>query len=391
MAHHRIHPAISLMDPTAEPQIEFRELQACTLEVILTGDWTSRARRPGHQQVMDRLGQMAGPKALVFDTQGLGRWDSLLLTFLAKLIAAATRRGLYVDRSGLPEGVRGILGLADAVPEQEGVRREAQTQGVLERIGHGGIAVWREALAEAEFLGEAALAMLRFLGRRARYRKTDLGLLIQECGANALPIVSVISLLVGMILAFVGSVQLSNFGAQVFIADMVGLGMSREMGALMTAIIMAGRTGAAFAAHLGTMLVNDEIDALRTMGFSPMEFLVLPRLLALILMMPLLCVYADFMGMVGGGLVSISLFDISILEYSHRILVRLRFQDFAVGVGKSAVFGTLVAMAGCMRGLQCGRSSLAVGLAATSAVVTSIVMIVCADAVMTLLVVSLHW
>jgi phospholipid/cholesterol/gamma-HCH transport system permease protein len=139
------------------------------------------------------------------------------------------------------------------------------------------------------------------------------------------------------------------------------------------------------------MQVNEEIDALKTMGFSEMEFLVVPRMLALILMMPLLCVYADLMGIAGGGLVSYGMFDISLLEYSHHLLARLRFQDFAVGVGKSVVFGVLVAISGCMRGMQCGRSSQAVGMAATSAVVTGIVMIVSADAVMTLIVITLHW
>ena len=139
------------------------------------------------------------------------------------------------------------------------------------------------------------------------------------------------------------------------------------------------------------MQVNDEIDALKTMGFSEIEFLVVPRMLALILMMPLLCVYADLMGMAGGSLVGFGLYDISILEYSQHILARLRFQDFAVGVGKSVIFGVLVAISGCMRGMQCGRSSQDVGMAATSAVVTGIVMIVCADAVMTLIVISMKW
>ncbi|MGZ8219841.1 MlaE family ABC transporter permease, partial [Methylomagnum sp.] len=194
----------------------------------------------------------------------------------------------------------------------------------------------------------------------------------------------------GMILAFVGAVQLKLFGAQIFIADLVGLGMAREMGAMMTAILMAGRTGAAYAAELGSMQVNDEIDALKTSGFPPMEFLVLPRLLALFVATPFLCIYADVLGMFGGALVASGLFDISFAEYFIQIENRLRLVDIEVGVGKSAVFGLLVAAAGCMRGLQCGRNSSAVGLATTSAVVTGIVFIVVSDAVLTLMVTTLN-
>jgi phospholipid/cholesterol/gamma-HCH transport system permease protein len=193
-----------------------------------------------------------------------------------------------------------------------------------------------------------------------------------------------------MILAFVGAVQLKLFGAQIFIADLVGLGMAREMGAMMTAILMAGRTGAAFAAELGSMTVNDEIDALKTSGFSPMEFLVLPRILALCLTVPFLTLYADVLGMFGGALVAAGLFDISFNEYVTQISNRLRLIDFQVGIGKSAIFGILVAVAGCMRGLQCQRNATSVGLATTSAVVTGIVFVVISDAVMTLIVTTLN-
>ncbi|MGH8473671.1 MAG: MlaE family ABC transporter permease, partial [Gammaproteobacteria bacterium] len=235
------------------------------------------------------------------------------------------------------------------------------------------------------FLGEAMLALGTLFRGRARFRQVDLWLNIQDSGPSALAIVTVISLLVGLILAFVGAVQLALFGAQIYIADLVGLGMLREMGALMTGIIMSGRTGAAFAAQLGTMNVNSEIDALRVMGLDPMEFLVLPRMLALILIMPLLCLYADLMGIVGGGLVTVSFFDVSLVQYLDRTKDAIHLADFLVGVTKCAVFGVLIAIAGCLRGIQCGRSASAVGDAATSAVVTSIVYIVVADSVMTLI------
>ncbi|UCF33990.1 MAG: ABC transporter permease [Phycisphaerales bacterium] len=231
------------------------------------------------------------------------------------------------------------------------------------------------------FIGEATIALGAFLRGRASYRRSELMLIIQECGAQALPIVSLISFLVGLILAFVGAVQLMQFGAQIYVADLVGIAMVREMGAMMAAIIMAGRTGAAFAAQLGTMTVNEEIDALKTLGISPMEFLVLPRMLALILMMPLLCLYADLVGMLGGLLVGVGMLDITFVEYFNQTVGAVDLNDIALGVVKSAVFGVLVALSGCLRGMQSGRSASAVGVAATSAVVTAIVFIIVTDAI----------
>ena len=199
------------------------------------------------------------------------------------------------------------------------------------------------------------------------------------CGAQALPIISLISLLVGLILAFVGAVQLKYFGAQIYVADLVGIAMTREMGAMMTGIIMAGRTGAAFAAQLGTMQVNEEIDALHTLGISPFDFLVLPRLLALVLMMPLLCLYADAMGIMGGAIVGMGMLDISLPLYWNQTMAAVTLPYIWLGVVKGCVFGFIIAFVGCLRGLQAGRSAQAVGQAATSAVVTIIVGIIVVD------------
>jgi phospholipid/cholesterol/gamma-HCH transport system permease protein len=220
---------------------------------------------------------------------------------------------------------------------------------------------------------------------RARFQSRDLWVLVQECGAQALPIVSLISILVGLILAFVGAIQLQQFGAQIFVADLVAIAMTREMGAMMAAIIMAGRTGAAFAAQLGTMQVNEEIDALKTLGISPIDFLVLPRMIALILMLPLLAVYADVLGILGGMIVGIFMLDISPLLYWNQTLGAVALNDVLLGIGKSAVFGVLIALSGCLRGIQSGRSASAVGAAATSAVVTAIVLIVVFDGIFAVL------
>lgn len=322
---------------------------------------------------------------VLFDTTRLQEWDSGLLVFLIRTFEACAEAGVEVVRDGLPEGVRRLLTLATAVPERKGARRGAGKEGFFSMVGGKALDLFRSTREILDFLGEASVAFTRLLRGRASFRASDLFLLLQECGAQALPIVCLISVLVGLILAFVGAIQLKLFGAQVYVADIVAIAMVRVMGAIMTGIIMAGRTGAAFAAQIGTMQVNEEIDALRTMGIAPVEFLVLPRMIALILMMPLLCVYADLMGILGGCIVGVGMLGINPIEYLHRTQETLTLTTFWIGLFHSAVFGVLVALAGCLRGMQCGRSASDVGYAATSAVVTGIVSIILATAVITFL------
>jgi phospholipid/cholesterol/gamma-HCH transport system permease protein len=281
--------------------------------------------------------------------------------------------------------VQGLLNLAYAVPERAGVRREKVRTSLLEQIGEEVYVFWQGTQEVFAFIGEATVAFGRLLSGKARFRRRDLFVAIEECGIQALPIVSLISLLVGLILAFVGSIQLSMFGAQIYIANLVGIGVLREMGAIMTGVIMAGRTGAAFAAQLGTMQTNEEIDALKTLGIPPMEFLVLPRMIALTVMMPLLCLYSDFMGILGGLIVGVTVLDLNFWAYYNQTTDAVRLNDMWVGLFMSAVFGILIAVTGCLRGLQCERSASAVGKATTSAVVTAIVSIVIATAIITVL------
>jgi phospholipid/cholesterol/gamma-HCH transport system permease protein len=251
----------------------------------------------------------------------------------------------------------------------------------LARIGLGALR-WRDlATQEIRFVGEMTGAIGKLFYGKAQFRTSDLTLIIQQCGVEALPIITLVSFLVGLILAFMGAIQLEQFGAQIYIADLVALGMAREMGALMTAIIMAGRTGAAFAAQLGTMMVNEEIDALKTTGISPIEFLVLPRLLALMLMMPLLCLYSDFVGILGGAVVGVGVFDLGLGGYLQETRSSLALTDFGAGLVRATIFGGIVAVSGCLRGMQCGRSAAGVGAATTSAVVTSIIWIVVASGI----------
>ncbi len=351
----------------------------------LTGNWTFSAGIPEVAPFCEQLQQPTPPAHLSFDCKLLESWDSGLLTFLLNLLQFCNQQQVSVAIDGLPPGAQRLLALATRVPERKGTRRQILGQPVLTQIGNVTIEMhrnWSELLA---FLGETVFAVGNLLRGKARFRSSDLFYQIEGAGPSALAIITLISTLVGLILAFVGAVQLRLFGAQIFIADLVGLGMAREMGAMMTAIIMAGRTGAAYAAQLGTMQVNEEIDALKTMGISPIEFLVLPRLLALCLMMPLLCIYADFMGILGGAIVSAMMLDISFFEYYQQLQSAVPLQHFVIGVVKAGIFGVLVATSGCFRGMQCGRSASAVGFAATNAVVTSIVLIVVADAIVTVL------
>src|SRR6267142_3938695 len=360
-----------------EATLDFGRQVADTLVLRLSGPWTIHERLPAVDEVQQELETGGAVRRLRFETEGLAAWDSALLTFLLRVVAQADGRGVAADRDGLPEGVRRLLALATAVPERRDTGTAAKPSW-LARVGLATLEGIRDAGVTLTFLGEVSIAFARSLLGRARYRRSDFLLVLQEVGAQALPIVSLISFLVGVILAYVGAMQLRQFGAQVYVADLVGIAMTREMGAMMAGIIMAGRTGAAFAAQLGTMQVNEEIDALQTMGIPPMEFLVLPRMLALMLMMPLLCVYADMMGMLAGLLIGTGLLDLSLVEYVNETRKAVHLVDCGVGLGKSVVFGALVALAGCLRGMQCGRSASAVGAAATSAVVTGIVAIVMA-------------
>ena len=355
------------------------------LRVGLAGDWKLKAGLPTPAEVGKRLETAARVRRLAFDAAQLGAWDSGLLAFLVGVQDLCKTRNIQMDPGALPEGARRLLKLATAVPERAGARRAAERPDFLALVGNESLALWRSGGQMLEFLGEALGSFGRLLVGKARFRRSDLMEIVFECGAAALPIVTLIAFLVGLILAFVGAVQLQQFGAQIYVANLVGIAMAREMGALMTAIIMSGRTGAAFAAQLGTMQVNEEIDALTTFGLSSMEFLVLPRMIALILMMPLLCVFADLLGLLGGGLIGVGLLHISVVQYVNETLHGVSLMDFGIGIGKSVVFGVLIAVSGCLRGMQCGRSASAVGQAATSAVVTGIVFIIVTDGIFAVL------
>jgi phospholipid/cholesterol/gamma-HCH transport system permease protein len=353
--------------------------QGGSLVLRLGREWGINASLPTTAPIEDAIAKGPAVARLTVDASAVGAWGSALPVFLRAVEGIADRYGIPLDMRGLPDGVRKLLDLASAVPPPRGAAPSAAAPSVLSRVGKRALGVRDEVRGYLTFLGETILAFVAWLRGRARYRPTELRLIIQEAGPKALPIVSLISFLVGLILAFVGAVQLARFGAQIYIADLVGLAMAREMGAIMTGIIMAGRTGAAFAAQLGTMQVSQEIDALKTLGIAPAEFLVLPRVLALVLMMPVLTLYAILVGIAGGLVVSVGLFDLTLVQYWEETVATLTLNQFGIGLMKSIVFAVLVAVAGCREGMRAAGSAAAVGDAATAAVVTGIVSIVVAD------------
>ncbi|HZO81771.1 MAG TPA: ABC transporter permease [Candidatus Binataceae bacterium] len=370
----------STLTPTetpAEHRLSYGRLPDGTLMVTVGGSWNLNAGLPSLAEFESALDGQP-PRRVAFDCRGLRAWDSSLVTYLTEVARLADEHHLALDRAGLPAGARRLLELAEAVPEKRGGRAPPVRAGLLARVGMISIGCGVSVGQFLAFLGEVGVAARQFLRGRARFRQSDFLLILQECGADALGIVTLIAFLVGTILAFMGAVQLRRFGASIYVADMVAIGVVREMGAMMTAIIMAGRTGAAFAAQLGTMKVTQEIDALTTIGISPMEFLVLPRLIALTLMMPLLTVYADLVAMVGGASIGTLMLHLPMITYYQETLHALTLTQLFGGLFKATAYGVLIALAGCLRGFQCGQSSSAVGDAATAAVVTSIVLVVSA-------------
>jgi phospholipid/cholesterol/gamma-HCH transport system permease protein len=352
-----------------------------TLHVALGGEWKLARGIPAPRGVLEEIEKQPRPQRVILEASVLAGWDSGLLTFLLAVLSRCTQLGVEVDRQGLPKGVERLLALATAVPARGS--RSLRPESFLGRVGDAAIAWWNGCRDTLAFIGEAFLALLRLFTGKARFRHSDLLLALQGCGARSLGIVALINFLVGIILAFVGAIELRTFGAQIYVAHLVGIGMLRDIAPIMTGIIVTGRTGAAFAAELAAMGANQELDALMTLGIPPMDFLVLPRLLALALMMPLLCLYADLVGIAGGLVVSASVLGISPVQYLAETRHAVRLNDLFLGLFMSFVFGVLVALTGCMRGIRGGRSASAVGEATTSAVVTGIVSIVVATAIIT--------
>jgi phospholipid/cholesterol/gamma-HCH transport system permease protein len=366
----------------AQGKLKFNYPNPETLSLEIIGDWRIVSGVPSLEEVSRELNSHPQISQITFNSTGLSVWDSGLAAFLLKLIKECEIRKIRVITDSLPQGAQKLLLLAQRVHEKNIASKEMR-EPFLAEIGSQTLRIKDGIVTFLDFLGKILVSLLRLFRGKAYIRWGDFATIVQNCGADAFGLVSLISILVGLILAFVGAMQLKLFGAQIFVADIVGIAMVRVMGAIMTGIIMTGRTGASFAAELGIMQTNEEIDALRTLGISPVEFLVLPRVLALVLMMPLLTLYSDLMGILGGYAIGVGMLELNPIEYFLRTQAAVNLNNLWVGLLHSFVFGIIISLAGCFRGLQCGRSAAAVGESTTSAVVTGITCIVIATAIIT--------
>ncbi|WP_411827892.1 MlaE family ABC transporter permease [Luteolibacter sp. AS25] len=340
------------------------------ISLKVSGEW-----RTGKTVDMEGNEKAGWPET--FDTDDLGGFDSSLPAYLLRKLRESDVEG-EPSVEGMREDLKGLMELALKVPERSDAKGQEDEVHGLRFLGKKSTEFWQSLMLVLEFTGDTVLATGRFFVGKARFRASDFWVTVQECGIGALPIVSLISFLIGMILAFVGNVQLANFGASLYVADLVGIAMLREMGVMMTAIIMSGRTGAAFAAHIGSMNANQEIDALKTFGINPFDYLVLPRVFALVLMMPILTIYSNTVGILGGMLVGAGV-GIPPSLFWAEMLTAIDMTQASLGVMKSLFFGVAIAISGCLQGMNSGGSSAAVGQATTKAVVASITMIIVLD------------
>lgn len=371
------------------PRLALRHKDPGVLVVEIGGDWLDRTGLPDLSAVEKEL-TGDGLKALEFEAKGLGRWDSALMVRILAVHDLCAKAKVEFRAQTLPAGLAKLIALSQAVPEKADAARKEVTPSYLQRVGESGLAAWTGGEAMLSFMGESVLSLLKLVRGQAQFRFRDMVEVMQACGPQALGIVALINFLIGLILAFVGATELARFGASIYTADLVAVAAVREMGCIMTGIILCGRTGAAFAAQLGTMKVNQEIEAFQTFGISPFQFLVLPRMLALILMMPLLCIFADLIAIGGGFLVSTLMLDVAPQVYLARTVESINLAGFLLGIFKGSFFGVIIALTGCLRGMQCGTNAAAVGLATTSAVVTGITWIIASDGVFAVICSALH-
>jgi phospholipid/cholesterol/gamma-HCH transport system permease protein len=372
-------PATPPTEPAAPPSARWDSTPAGPV-LHLQGDWR------GHTGLPALPAGMRPGSPLVVDGSALTQYDSQLA---AALWALGSHAGLTLDTRGLPDGLQQVLALAGPTAGQRPPTQQPARW--LARIGEQGAAKLGRAHQTLCFVGELLQAIGRAMRGRTAMRGSDLLHQLQATGPASLGIVSLVSFLVGLILAYMGAAQLQRFGAQIYMADLVTIGVVREIAALMTGIILAGRVGAAFAAQLGSMQANEEVDALQSMGLNPMEHLVLPRVLAMTLVAPLLTTYAALVGMLAGLLVAVGIYGVEPLEYLIRCRDSLTLTHISIGLLKGTVYAVLVALAGCRQGLHAGRSAQAVGDATTAAVVQAIVWMVVAASLLTMAFQRLGW
>ncbi len=339
--------------------------------------WENAARNPQSRQVVLRADQ-------------LGAWDSSLALYLRAARVWSEAHGAKITFEGLPDSAMKLADLLGKKPDP--TVKPAGLPDLFTALGTATYKLWGETKELAQLVGECVFSAGRFFRGQSQFRWRDCFAEMQQCGAMALPIVGLISFLVGVTLAYTGSIVVRQYGGDIWIADMVGLAVIREMGPMMAAIVLAGRTGAAYAATLGNMKANEEIDALSTLGVSPIDFLVMPRIVALFVMMPFLALYSDCLGLLGGMAIGAARpLNIPPNLYWSETQTIVDLSDINTGLIKAACFGLLIGIAGCLRGLQADRSAAGVGQAATAAVVTGILLIIVADSIFAVMFNILGW
>lgn len=355
-------------------------LQEAGHRLVCSGDWSVQGISGLHM----RLAQLGWAKTgtLAIDFSPVTQLDTAGVCSLHHLIQARQAQGLVVRLEGMRPEHEALLRLVEArAPQATIATAQAPRQTLLELLGHYGWDWVEQTRGMLHFVGENVVTLARILRQPAHLRFRHIFSNVQQAGFDAVPIVGLLSFLVGMVVAFQGAVQLARFGANIYIADLVGLSMLRELAPMMVAIIVAGRSGSAYAAQIGTMKVSEEIDALRGMGVSPLELLVLPKLFAMLIVLPLLTVYADFLGVIGGMVVASGQLHVDTYAFLDRFDDAIKPATFLFGVGKAPVFAVIITMIGCYSGFQAQGSADSVGRQTTTSVVQSIFLIIIADAV----------
>lgn len=342
--------------------------------------WLDAHSTAGLWRELDAKFQQSPTATLDVDASGVDYCDGAGLALLHFLgMGGMTKKGGAVTVRGLRPEFESLYQQFSAADYEQNRSQPPVKSHVAEDVGRVAVGLAGDLREEVTFLGDVAAGLAANLAQPKQMRWAEVGRVFETAGVNALPIISLISLLVGLIIAFESAGPFKMFGAEIFIANMIGIMMARELGPLMTAIILAGRSGSAFAAELGTMKVNEELNALETMGLSPMRFLVVQRILASVLLTPLLSVFAIFVGISGGVLVMFMM-GFSLETIYNQMAQTLHYKDILIGSGKGVIFGALVAGVGCLRGLQTKKGPSAVGEAATRAVVSGILLVILADA-----------
>lgn len=360
-----------------------------TLTLILTGRWDSATSGKWWYRGQRILAQSKPPR-LVIDASGVSYCDGAGIAFLVALQQLQAHCGGNVAIQGLQEEFRRLLDIYGPISPEPPPGRRVEVLSIIERAGKAAVGLWQEFRGLLTFVGELALTMVAAIRHPGMVRWRDAWLVAERAGVNALPVIALIGLLLGLILAFQSALSLRRFGADIFVANLIGLAMLREMGPLMTAIILTGRSGSAFAAEIGTMKVREEIDALTTMGLDPVRFLVVPRVVAAVIVTPVLTVFANAFGLLGGAVVMRSL-GYPFVTYVNQMLTAVTVGDLRGGLVKSLVYGIVVAAIGCLRGLQTSTGASAVGQATTNAVVSGIVLIAIVDGIFALVYYALGW